>query len=614
MPGDETAEQLLPLLVIIPIFAAAVLIAVGQRLPGRLVGAVTLIVVGLVGVGDTAALIITGHRRIVSWLGGWRPGPGGSGVGIAFQADQLSAGLILLAAGLMIVALAFSWHYFQTPGSHFHALMLFFLAGMTGFALAGDIFTMFVFFELMGVAAYALTGLKVEDPSAVQGAINFGIVNSVAAYLSLIGIGMVYARTGELNLAELSRSLAGDHSPFVVIAFVLLCIGFLVKAAVVPFHFWLDDAHAVAPTPVCVLFSGVMVELGLYGVLRVYQVGFADTAVADGIGRLLLVLGIATAAVGAVMCLLQRHLKRLLAYSTIAHMGMFLVALSTGDPESLAGIMLFVLGHAAVKGALFLCAGILLDRFGSIDEFTLWGAGRRLRGWDGIGVRSIFGLAALGLAGLPPFAAGLGKSLAETAMSEAGAGWGPAFMIIVSALTGGAVLRVWLRVVVGAGSEPEGIEAEGMSGDEEQMEVDVGEDIPNRMIISAGVLVAIGCGLGLVPSISAGVTAAAARFLDTHGYVAAVLHGRIGYPRAAAPAPPGWDLHGLLLSGLTMAAACAVAALAVLRPRLPGGQRPSRVVRTPVRLLRRMHSGRVGDYVVWLLIGVGVTAAMLAPG
>jgi multicomponent Na+:H+ antiporter subunit D len=613
VPGDETAEQLLPLLVIIPIFAAAVLIAVGQRLPGRLVGAVTLIVVGLVGVGDTAALIITWHRRIVSWLGGWRPGRGGSGVGIAFQADQLSAGLILLAAGLMIVALAFSWHYFQTPGSHFHALMLFFLAGMTGFALAGDIFTMFVFFELMGVAAYALTGLKVEDPSAVQGAINFGIVNSVAAYLSLIGIGMVYAHTGELNLAELSRSLAGDHSTFVVIAFVLLSTGFLVKAAVVPFHFWLDDAHAVAPTPVCVLFSGVMVELGLYGVLRVYRIGFAATSVAAGIDRVLLVLGTATAVLAAVMCLLQRHLKRLLAYSTIAHMGMFLVALSVGDPESLAGIALFILGHAAVKGALFLCAGILLDRFGSVDEFTLWGAGQRLRGWDGVGVRSIFLLAALGLAGLPPFAAGLGKSLAETAMTEAGAAWGPPFMIIISALTGGAVLRVWLRVAVGAGRKPEGIEAEGMSGDEELMEVDVGEDIPNRMIISAGALVVIGCGLGLVPSIAAGVTVAADRFLDADGYVAAVLHGRIGYPPVAGPVPSGWDLHGVLLSCLTVAAACAVAALAVLRPRLPGGLRPPEVVRTPVRLLRRVHSGRVGDYVVWLLIGVGVTAAILAP-
>lgn len=614
MPPGDPAGQLLPLLVIIPIFAAAVLISVGRRLPGLLVGAGTLGVVALVAGGDVAALIITDHRRIVSWLGGWRPGRSGTGVGIAFQADQISAGLGVLIAVLVIIALSFSWHYFESPGSHYHALMLFFLAGMTGFVLAGDIFTMFVFFELMGVAAYALTGLKIEDPSAVQGAINFGIVNSVAAYLSLMGVGMIYAHTGQLNLAELSRSLAHDHSTLVVIGFCLLSTGFVVKAAIVPFHFWLDDAHAVAPTPICLLFSGVMVELGLYGVLRVYGIGFASTAVAGTIERLFLLLGIATAVLGAVMCLLQRHFKRLLAYSTIAHMGMFMVALSVGGPDSLAGVAVYVLGHAAVKGALFLCAGILLDRFGSVDEFTLWGAGRQLRGVDGVAIHVIFLASALGLAGLPPFAAGLGKSMVEAAMSEAGAGWGPAFMIIISALTGGAVLRVWVRVTLGLGRKPEGVEEEGMSGDQELMEVDVGSDIPNRMIISAGALVIMGLGLGLVPTVASGTAVAAQRFVDARGYADAVLSGRLGYPPAERPLPSGWDAHGLLLSGVTVLAAVAVAMLAVLRTRLPGRLQSPAGLETPSRVLRRVHSGRVGDYVVWLLIGVGFSAAVLVSG
>ena len=311
------------------------------------------------------------------------------------------------------------------------------------------------------------------------------------------------------------------------------------------------------------------------------------------------------------MCLLQRHLKRLLAYSTIAHMGMFLVALSSGDSASLGGIVVYVLGHAAVKGALFLCAGILLDRFGSVDEFTLWGAGRQVRGFDGVGLRAIFLVAALGLAGLPPFAAGLGKSMADTAMAEAGSGWGTPFMIIISALTGGAVLRVWLRVFLGLGSRPTGVEEEGMSGDQELMEVDVGDDIPNRMIISAGGLVIIAGLLGLVPGIAGGATIAAQRFDDAGSYVAAVLRGHLGYPSVGAPPATGWDLHGLLLSIITVLAACAVAALAVARRQLLAGLRTPLVVRAPLHALHQLHSGRVGDYVVWLLIGVSVTAILV---
>src|SRR6202041_601067 len=190
-----------------------------------------------------------------------------------------------------------------------------------GFCLTGDIFDLFVWFELMGVAAYALTAYRPEERGPLQGALNFAITNSVGAYLSLTGIALIYGRTGALNMAQISRYVSGHPADgLVVIAFLFIITGLLVKAAIVPFHFWLADAHAVAPPPVCVLFSGVMVELGLYGIARVYWSMFGQAlgnraAITDAF----LVLGVITAIVGALFCFRERHVKRLLAFSTVSH-------------------------------------------------------------------------------------------------------------------------------------------------------------------------------------------------------------------------------------------------------------------------------------------------------
>ncbi len=176
---------------------------------------------------------------------------------------------------LVVAALVYSWRYFKDAEAHFHALVLLFLAGMTGFALSGDLFDMFVYFELMGAVAYALTGFRIEEPQAVQGALAFGVINSLGAYITLFGIGLLYARTGALGLAPLAVALAAHPQDALVgVAAALVTTGFLVKGALAPFHFWLDDAHAVAPTPICVLFSGIMVEFGLYATGRVGAVVF----------------------------------------------------------------------------------------------------------------------------------------------------------------------------------------------------------------------------------------------------------------------------------------------------------------------------------------------------
>jgi multicomponent Na+:H+ antiporter subunit D len=542
---------------------------------------------------------------VVSWLGGYAPDHGVS-VGVVFVVDRIGAGLATLIAALVTAALTYTWRYFDEVESYFHVLILLFLAGMAGFALTGDLFNAFVFFELMGAVAYALTGYKIEEAKPLQGALNFAMINSLGAYCSLLGIGLIYGRTGELGFAQVQRALAAQRTDWLIVAAATLVFtGFLVKAAAVPLHFWLADAHAVAPSPVCVLFSGVMVELGLYGVARIASAALSPVLPAERLRGVLMVAGVVTAVVGALMCPAQSHLKRLLAFSTVGHVGMFLVALGAFTPAAVGGLAVYVLGHAAVKGALFLCTGILLNTRGSVDEAELHGRGRDLPI-----TRICFLTGGLALVALPPFGVWLGKTLAEDGLSHAGAGWAGVLFLGVSALTGGAVLRVGMRIFLGWGTSPN-TQGDTRGRDEHrETNQDIGR-VPVTMLTPIVVLLAGGLTLGLLPSLATHARDAAQQLLDPAGYAAAALDGIRATP------PPGpeiesWSASSILLGLLSAGLALLVAAAGLYQNRLPQLLRTaSRVLSTPLRGLRAAHSGQLGDYVIWLLLGVTVLALSL---
>jgi multicomponent Na+:H+ antiporter subunit D len=583
-----------PLAIAIPLLVACLLLALGGWIPR---GATDLLALGAAaGCLINAVIMLVSGQRVVYWVGGWSTG-GGHGVGIPLVADQAAAGLAALIALLTFCALLYSWRYFDSAEAHFPVLVLLFMTGMTGFVLVGDLFTMFVSFELMGAVGYALAGYKIEEPDSVQGAFTFGVTNSIGAYFALTGVALLYARTGQLGLAQLGTSLSGKPADALVrLGFALVFAGWLVKAAAVPFHFWLADAHAVAPSPVCVLFSGVMAPLGVYGVARVYWVAGAGVIPASAVRIALLSLGILTAVLGAIMAATQRHLKRMLAYSTIAHSGLFLIAVASLDAEGIAGAGTYLLGHAGVKGALFLLVGLLLAVYGSVDEIDLHGRARRHRVLGGL-----FVLAGLALAGLPPFGTGLGKAVAEEATGN------PllvALFVVVSAVTGGVVLRAGFRVYFDLGRRRQTEDGLVTPGSDELPEVDHRlRKAPPTMLAAVVILLGLGLAVGTLPGLGARIGAAAGLLADPTGYRSSVLAGS---QALGGQVDAGWHPEGLLLAGLSTVVAIGVAAVSLYA-------RPVAAFHGPVRLLHRVHSGHIGDYVAWLTLGVALlSGTMLA--
>lgn len=597
---------LAPLPVVIPLSTAAILAALNKFFSRRWSEGLSILATIATGVICGELLLQSRMQPVIHWFGGWTP-RAGVALGISFVIDPVGAGAAVFTSLLVLAALVFSIHYFETVGTLFHVLMLGFLGAMCGFAMTGDLFNLFVFFELMSACGFALCGYKVEEPESMQGALNFAITNTVGAFLVLSGIGLLYGRTGALNMAQIGRTLGDSPDGLIITAFVFIMAGFFIKAAVIPFHFWLADAHAVAPTPVCVLFSGIMVELGIYAVARIYWVIFDGpfTTHRWALRELLLAVGTITAVTGAVMCFAQRHIKRLLAFSTISHVGLLTIGFGLLKAGALAGVVLYVVGHGMIKAALFLVAGILLHRYGRVDELELHGRARELRATS-----IVFLLGGLGLAAMPGFATFVGESAIMDTARSMGQGWLRAVFFFSAALTAGAVLRVWGRVFRGMGKGKQAQAAGAKNIREERETRGAGHNIPAVMFAPAAALVLLALMVGLAPGVHRAARTAALLMQDRNAYQARVLEN------AWIPVVSAGQEHAPMGAELAWSFAATAAALGLawlsLSRYWPGKNALTRPLAGAVYRIRAIHSGHIGDYVAFLTFGVAAYGVILA--
>lgn len=346
------------------------------------------------------------------------------------RASNLAVFLGLVAVGLGAVVSIYSIGYMEHHDGlgRYYGLLLIMISGIVGIGLAGDLFNMFVFFEVMSIPSYILVAFDKKRWEPTEAAMKYIVMSVFGSLMALMGISIIFMYTGTLDLAQLAQQTAEHMDNLRTVGAVsLIAIGFGVKAAVVPLHTWLPDAHSAAPSGISAMLSGIVIEAGLITMVKALSV-------LPGVdsGVMLIVLGVASMFVGNFIAMMQRDLKRMLAYSSIAQIGYVLVAiglafafLSTGGEYGFRGGFFHILNHAVMKGGAFLCAGAILYSIGTRDLDEMRGIGRRM---PLVGIA--FAFFAFALAGVPPLSGFASKFFICRAGIDVG-GWGIAAAVLL---------------------------------------------------------------------------------------------------------------------------------------------------------------------------------------
>ncbi|WP_298296583.1 monovalent cation/H+ antiporter subunit D [uncultured Litoreibacter sp.] len=330
--------------------------------------------------------------------------------GIVLVGDRLSTLMALLTAVLALFVLLYAiGSKWDTRGWHFHALFQFQLMGIMGAFLTGDLFNLFVFFEVLLIASYGLM-IHAGGTVRLRAGVQYVLFNLLGSTLFLFALGAIYAETGTLNMADLAQRVQlidVSDTVGIRIAAVLLLMVFAIKAAVVPLHFWLPSSYAEAPGPVAALFA-IMTKVGAYAIIRVYTLIFSpELEVTAGLhGWWLLPAALVSLAIGMVGVLAARKLDRLVAFSVIGSMGMVMVAISLFTPTATAAALYYIVHSTLAAGALFLISDLV--RTGRRNNLHL--TAQAPMGGAAL-TAGLFFVAAIAMAGLPPLSGFVGKLL-----------------------------------------------------------------------------------------------------------------------------------------------------------------------------------------------------------
>ena len=429
-------NALVPLPVILPLLGAGATLMLAKRQGlQRLVSTTVLTIV----VGIAAVLVVQADRHgpQVIWIGGWR-----EPLGISLVADRVSSLMLLVSAVVALAVLVYSigqgltGDERDTPLTIYHPTFLVLTAGVSNAFLAGDLFNLFVSFEMLLFASYVLLTLGGTGARIRAGTI-YVVVNVVSSMLFLISLAAIYAATGSLNLAQLSGRIADLPEPVALVLQLLLLITFAIKAAVFPLSFWLPDSYPTAPAPVTAVFAGLLTKVGVYAIMRTQTLLFPDSPLSD----LLLWAALATLLVGILGAVAQSDIKRMLSFTLVSHIGYMLFGIALATVAGMSGAIFYVVHHITIQTGLFLVLGLVERRAGSTSLIRLGGLARLA---PVLGI--LFFVPAMNLAGIPPMSGFLGKVGLMEAGLKVGTPLAYALVaggMVTSLLTLYAVAKAW---------------------------------------------------------------------------------------------------------------------------------------------------------------------------